>query len=166
MSRLASSGMSSWVLIRHGVLRLSFEGGQHAQARLLELVDPPFLNLVEWHGVEVVEPLPTTSNRADQIRGRKEIQVLGGRLAAHVDGETFWSQRWSSSAMSRLGATSRYASSRMVATSSQSTPCSPELSRNTPSHSANVPFADGDGAKKRLGSVPTSSSCTPRLGDC
>ncbi len=51
--------------------------------------------------------------------------------------------------------------SRWGATSRQSTLCLPVVSRYIPSHPENTPLAEVDGAKKRIGSARTLSSCMP-----
>src|SRR5262245_39481947 len=67
----------------------------------------------------------------------------------------------SRSATSAFGAIVRYASITIAASSSQSALLSLNVSRYTPSQSANTPDADVGGLKNRSGSDLTISSWTP-----
>ena len=64
------------------------ERAQRAQSRPLELVDPPFLDLVQRHGVEVVELLPTAAGDGHEVGRLEQVEVLRDRLARHVDAGT------------------------------------------------------------------------------
>ena len=52
-------------------------GSQRLKARALELVDPPFLHLVDGHGVEVVELLPASPQRGHEVGAFEDVEVLG-----------------------------------------------------------------------------------------
>jgi hypothetical protein len=67
------------------LLRLSFELAQRLETGTLELVDPPVLELVDRDRVEVVQLLPPSPEGADQVGGFEDGQMLGGRLARHLE---------------------------------------------------------------------------------
>src|SRR5262249_44355064 len=56
---------------------------QRAQAGLLELRDPAFLDGPQRDGVEIVQLLPAPADGGDEVRGLQHAQMLGRRLPRH-----------------------------------------------------------------------------------
>ena len=66
-------------------LQFGFEIVQGLQARLLELADPALVNLVERHGIEVMQFLAPIPLDGDKVSCFKQAQMLGDRLAGHAE---------------------------------------------------------------------------------
>ena len=58
---------------------------QRTQALAFVFSNPTLVNLVNRHGIEVVQLLAPTPNGGDEIRLFQQRQVLGDRLAGHVE---------------------------------------------------------------------------------
>jgi hypothetical protein len=57
---------------------------QQAEPLMFEFPHPPFVDLVERHGVDEMQLFPTTPNRAHQIGRLQYPEVLRGGLPGHV----------------------------------------------------------------------------------
>ncbi|MCY1561545.1 hypothetical protein D9M68_988120 [compost metagenome] len=57
---------------------------QGAQAGALELSDPALVNLVQRHGVQVVQLFPALPDDGDEVGRFELLQVLRHGLAGHV----------------------------------------------------------------------------------
>jgi len=57
---------------------------QQAEPLSFEFPHPPFVDLVKRHGVDEMQFLPATLDRADQIGRLQDLEVLRGRLPGHV----------------------------------------------------------------------------------
>ena len=64
---------------------LFLEFGHGAEAALLELANPPIGDLVDRHGVEVMQFFAAPPDRDDKRCLFQELQVLGHGLAGHVE---------------------------------------------------------------------------------
>src|SRR6202050_5961117 len=80
-----------------GLFAAAFEGlleiGERAEARALELADPPLRDLVDRNRIDEMKLLPAPSLRRDQIRRLEDHQMLGHRLSRHRQSLTEFAQR-------------------------------------------------------------------------
>ena len=65
--------------------KFSLEIVQQAEPLTFELPHPPFVDLVKRHGVDEMQLLPTTPDRAHQIGRLQYPEVLRGGLTGHVE---------------------------------------------------------------------------------
>ena len=61
-----------------------FQIVQQAQPLPFEFPHPPFVNVVERHGIDEMQFFAATPDRADQIRRFQYFKMLRGRLPGHV----------------------------------------------------------------------------------
>jgi hypothetical protein len=71
--------------ITASLLRRSRKVGEEAEPPALELPDPAFGDLVDGHGVQVVELLPPAPADRDEVGCLEDFKALGDRLPRHGD---------------------------------------------------------------------------------
>src|SRR5262249_49138043 len=67
-----------------GLLQSSFQIVESLQARLFELGNPAFVDLLQRNGIEEVQLFATAPHGGDQVRGLQYVQVLRHTLPCHV----------------------------------------------------------------------------------
>src|SRR5450830_1569758 len=69
-------------------MMVSFKGFlqlvQNAEPRAFELAHPPFVDFVQGHRIEKMQLLAAAPAGADQVGRFQQAQMLGGRLARHI----------------------------------------------------------------------------------
>ena len=75
------------------LLCCSLDPTERQQARLLELVRPTLLDLVDRNGVQVVQLLPPATHRRHEVGGLEHREVLRGALAGHREVTTQLAER-------------------------------------------------------------------------
>ena len=65
--------------------RSHFEFTQRSSMLLFILLNPPFVNLVDWHRIEIVQFLASSPHRCNEVGCFKTREVLRNGLSGHVE---------------------------------------------------------------------------------